>query len=43
MVSNSLDMELDELIAALERIRREHAKDPEYLALRRAFPKGWPM
>jgi hypothetical protein len=43
MVSNSLDMELDELIAALERIRRDHANDPEYAELRRAFPKSWPM
>jgi hypothetical protein len=43
MVSNTLEIDLDELIGALKRIRREHASDPEYRELRGNFPKSWPM
>jgi len=43
MVSNSLDMELEELDATLERLRVEHAQDAEYLTLRAALPEDWPL
>lgn len=43
MVSSAIDMTLPELLRTLERIRREHGKDSEYRALRKAFPKTWPM
>jgi hypothetical protein len=43
MVSNTIEMELDELISALRRIRREHAGDAEYKDWRKDFPKSWPM
>ncbi len=43
MVSNALDMELEELYATLERLRVEHAQDPEYLTHRAALPADWPL
>ena len=43
MVSSSLDMELDELLATLERLRASSAGDPEYLELRSALPEDWPL
>ncbi len=43
MVSNSLDLDLDELLAALARLRRDHAGTPEYQELRRDLPAGWPI
>jgi len=43
MVSNTLDIELGELLKAVRRMRRAHAKDPEYQTLRANFPKDWPM
>ncbi len=43
MVSNAIDMDLDELLATLERLRREHADDQEYQKLRAALPADWPM
>ena len=43
MVSNAIDVELGELLATLQRIRREHADDPEYVQLRPTWPADWPM
>jgi hypothetical protein len=43
MVSSALNMELEELLALLERYRREYAADPEYQALRAALPADWPL
>ena len=43
MVSSVLDMTLAELLDALRRIRREHARDPEYREWRKNFPKSWPI
>ena len=43
MVSSTIEMDLEELLRTLERIKREHAKDPEYLEWRGEFPKSWPM
>lgn len=43
MVSDVLDMEPEELLEELLRIRREHAGDPEYQQLRAPLPKDWPI
>ena len=43
MVSNTIDMDLVDLLASLERLRVEHASDAEYLKLRRALPQDWPL
>lgn len=43
MVSNSLDMGIQELLDTLERLRREHSSDPEYQELRGEFPADWPI
>lgn len=43
MVSSAIGMSLQELRRTLGRIKREHAKDPEYKELRKVFPKTWPM
>ena len=43
MVSNSLKVSEAELIAALERIRADHAGQPDYLELRATLPADWPM
>ena len=43
MVSNTIDMDLEELLAVLERLRREHADDPDYRKLRSALPADWPL
>jgi hypothetical protein len=43
MVSNAIDMDLEELYAALERLRVEHADDAEYQTLRNALPADWPL
>jgi hypothetical protein len=43
MVSNSLDMELQELLDMLERLRRDCGEDPEYQELRQALPEEWPL
>jgi hypothetical protein len=43
MVSNAIDMDLEELYATLERLRVEHADDPDYLKLRSALPQEWPL
>jgi hypothetical protein len=43
MVSSAVDMSRAELVKALARIKREHADDSEYKALRKEWPKSWPM
>ncbi len=43
MVSNSLNMELQELLETLERVQRECVSDPEYQELRRGLPEDWPI
>jgi hypothetical protein len=43
MVSSALNMELQELLATLDRLRREFGDSPEYQALRRRLPAEWPM
>jgi hypothetical protein len=43
MVSNTIDMDLVELYATLERLRVEHADDPEFQKLRAKLPADWPL
>ena len=43
MVSNSLHIELGELLKTLKQLRREHAGTEEYLKLRKELPKDWPL
>jgi len=43
MVSNSLNMELQELLETLERMHRECSNDPEYQELRCGLPEDWPI
>ena len=43
MVSNTLEMDLEELGATLERLRVEHAADAEYVKLRADLPRDWPL
>ncbi len=43
MVSNSLNIELQELLALLGSMKNESADDPEYLELRGHLPEEWPL
>ncbi len=43
MVSSALDLELDELLRTLERLRRDFGADPDYQQLRSALPSDWPI
>jgi hypothetical protein len=43
MVSSALDMEIQELLDVLGRLRRGCSEDPEYQELRRALPDEWPL
>jgi hypothetical protein len=43
MVSSALNMELQELLDTLDRLRREFGDSPEYQQLRRRLPADWPM
>jgi len=43
MVSNSLKISQEEIVAALKRLRAEHSEDPEYQKLRKDLPKEWPI
>ena len=43
MVSNALNMELQELLDILGRLRRDCREDPEYQELRQALPAEWPL
>lgn len=43
MVSNTLKMKQQEVLAALQRLRREQSDLPEYRKLRRDLPADWPF
>ena len=43
MVSNSLHMPLDELLAAIKRMRKQYAGDAEYKKIRAELPEDWPL
>jgi len=43
MVSNSLNMELRELLDILEAAKRDFATDQEYLDRRGQLPSQWPL
>jgi hypothetical protein len=43
MVSSTLEMELEELYATLERLRVEFGNHAEYVSLRSALPAEWPL
>jgi hypothetical protein len=43
MVSNSLDMQSDELLVILQRLVGSSTSDPEYQELRSALPADWPL
>ena len=43
MVSSALNMELQELLDTLDRVRRECGDSPEYQQLRQRLPVEWPM
>ena len=42
MVSNSLKISQEEVVAALKRLRAESSDDVDYKKLRKDLPKGWP-
>ena len=43
MVSSALNLELQELIDMLDRLRREFRDNAEYQQLRQLLPADWPM
>jgi hypothetical protein len=43
MVSNTLQMTLEDLVDRLRAIAEEYADDPEYLELRSALPAEFPF
>jgi len=43
MVSNTLKIDLQEVLDALERIQREHGREPVYRKMRRELPEDWPV
>jgi hypothetical protein len=43
MVSNSLKISQEEVVAALKRLRAEHSDDAQYRKLRKDLPKNWPL
>lgn len=43
MVSNTLEMELEDLVATLKRIGETCGEDPEYRKLRAPLPDDWPV
>ena len=43
MVSNSLNIDLQELLDTLKRLRKEHGGSEEYRKLRKELPKDWPL
>ena len=43
MVSSALDMNLDELLRTLERLRMQFSEDPDYQELRSSLPADWPL
>ncbi len=43
MVSNTIDMDLQELLNTLERLRREFGNSQEYKKWRQELPEDWPI
>lgn len=43
MVSSVLNIEVDELMALLQRLGSDCADDPEYRRLRADLPAAWPI
>lgn len=43
MVSNTLDIDLDELLQTLKRMRKEYGDSAEYKKLRSELPEDWPI
>ena len=43
MVSNSLKISQEEVVAALNRLRAKHCADADYKTLRTDLPKDWPI
>jgi len=43
MVSNTIDMTLEDLLATLERLRVEHGSESDYVELRKVLPEEWPL
>ena len=43
MVSNSLNMNLEDVLEALKRLKRQHGNSEEYKKWRRELPKDWPI
>ena len=43
MVSNSLKISQEEVVAALNRLRAKDSADADYKILRKDLPKDWPI
>ena len=43
MVSNSLHIDLQELLDTLKRMRKEYGKSAEYRKVRKELPVDWPL
>jgi hypothetical protein len=43
MVSNTLEIDLQELLDTLDTMRREFGDSPEYRKWRSGFPEDWPI
>jgi hypothetical protein len=43
MVSNAVNMDQKDVVAALKRLRAHHSDDPKYKELRGDLPKEWPI
>ena len=43
MVSNSLNMDLQELLDTVKRLYKEHSGTEEYRKFRKDLPKDWPL
>jgi len=43
MVSNSLHIELDELLRILKRMAKDYAYNTEYQKVRAELPSDWPL
>lgn len=43
MVSNTLRMELDELVATLKRVGQTCSDDSDYIEMRERLPDDWPI
>ncbi|HET9549451.1 MAG TPA: hypothetical protein VFQ03_04710 [Candidatus Binatia bacterium] len=43
MVSNTVHMDQQEVIAALKRLKEKYSDDLEYKGLRKDLPKEWPI